>query len=178
MFPSHDPALDQWFSDKREIEDQQRAVKEQQKALEQEWQGVMNGYQEKKKTLDVSDYEESEEVVRSLFDQTQIGTILEGTENSALTVYAIGKNPARAEELAAIKNPVKFAFAVARMEAKLKVSKKKVGTQPERVVNGDRSTSTSVGNEEDRLRAEGDKTGNYSKLHAYQRQKKKAKRKK
>jgi hypothetical protein len=101
--------------------------------------------------------------------------ILQGADNPALLVYALGKNPKRAKELASIKDPVKFAFAVARLETQLKVTKRKASSKPEPTISGTGRPSGSVDNTLERLRTEAEKTGDYSKVYAYkQRQKRTA----
>jgi len=88
-------------------------------------------------------------------------------------VYALGKNPTKAAALGAIKDPVEFAFAVARLEAQLKVSEKKPATPPETRVTGNGRVSGAVDATLERLRAEAERTGDYTKVSAYKRQKNK-----
>jgi hypothetical protein len=85
-------------------------------------------------------------------------------------VYALGKNPAELKRIAAITEPVKFAFAIAKLEDKVKVTPKKTAPPPERVIKG--SAQISAGSSDkrlDSLRAEAIKTGNSNKLMAYKR---------
>jgi hypothetical protein len=91
-----------------------------------------------------------------------------------LLIYAIGKSTKRAKELAAITDPVKFAFAVAKLETQLKVTNRKAASPPEKTVQGTGRVSGTVDSTLDRLRAEAEKTGNYSKVMAYKRQKRTA----
>ena len=104
----------------------------------------------------------------------QQGMIVQGAENPALLVYALGKNPKKAKELASITDPVKFAFAVAKLETNLKVTKRKASSRPESKINGTGRPSGSVDNTLDRLRAEAEKTGNYTKVSQYKKQKQSA----
>ena len=97
-----------------------------------------------KSELKVSDFEDAEEVVASLFSVTQRGIIINGSDSHALMVYAIGKNPAKAKELAAITDPVKFCFAVAKMETQLKVTPRKLAPPPERRIGGTSGVGGSV----------------------------------
>ena len=91
------------------------------------------------------------------------------SHDPVLVVYALGKNPKKAAELSEIKDPVKFAFAVAKLETQLKVSSRKAATKPEKTVNGSARVSGSVDSTLERLRAEASRTGDFSKLTAYKR---------
>ena len=96
--------------------------------------------------------------------------MVQGAKNPALVVYAIGKNPAKAKELAAITDPVKFAFAVANLEAQLKVTPRKSKPEPERVPGGaSRPLSGTVDSHLERLYDEARRTGDYTKVTDYKR---------
>jgi hypothetical protein len=89
-----------------------------------------------------------------------------------LVIYALGRNPKKAKELAEIKDPVKFAFAVAKLEKDMKVTNRKQAPAPERVVTGTGRSSGAVDSQLERLREEAARTGNMTKVIAYKRQKK------
>lgn len=164
--------LVKWYETKRQIEEQEQSVQRQQEEQRQAWQKQLDAHQAKRQALKFKDYDEAEDVVRENFDVTQQGIIVQGAENSALVTYALGKNPKRAAELASIKDPIKFAFAVARLEAKLGTQSKKPSTTPEKVPSGQgRVVSGASGDATlDRLREEAARTGDMSKVHAYKRQ--------
>ena len=93
--------------------------------------------------------------------------MLQGADNPALVVYALGKNPKKAQELASIKDPVKFAFAVAKLEKDLKVTNRRAAPPPERVVSGTGRVSGAVDSTLERLREEASKSGDMTKVLAY-----------
>ena len=163
--------LEAWYEQKRKRDEAEAARRSEQEAAQQEWTQKLEGYQTSKKGLKVRDYDDAEEVVQDSMTITQQGMILQGAENPALLVYALGKNPKRAKELGSIKDPVKFAFAVAKLETQLKVSNKKASPKPEKMISGAARSSGSVDNTLERLRAEAAKTGDFSKVTAYKRQK-------
>jgi hypothetical protein len=163
-----------WYEQKRKHDEVQASRKAEQDTAEREWKQKLEGYQSAKATLKVRDYEEAEDVVQDAFTVTQQGMILQGAENPALLVYALGKNPKKAKELALIKDPVKFAFAVARLETQLKVTKRKASSKPEPKVTGTGRPSGTVDSTLERLRAEAERTGDYSKVFQYKKQKRSA----
>jgi hypothetical protein len=168
----YEEALTSWFDRKRQADDanakQEAEVLNQQKS----WQAKLDDYGKAKVELKVKDYEEAEAIAQELFSVTQQGVILQGADNPALVIYAIGKNPKKAKELAELKDPVKFAFAVAKLEKELKVTTRKPTPPPEKVVSGTGRSSGAVDSQLERLREEAARTGNMSKVVAYKRQKK------
>jgi hypothetical protein len=144
--------------------------REQQKA----WQARLDNYGKAKTELKVKDFEDAEDVSKEKLSVTQQGIILQGAENPALVIYALGKNPKKAAELGSITDPVKFSFAVAKLETQLKVSNRKSPPPPEGTVRGTGAVSGAVGNQLERLRAEAEKTGDLSKVMAFKRQQREA----
>ncbi len=165
-------ALESWYERKRSHDEAAAKADAEVKAKQQEWQAKLDAYGKAKAELKVRDYEDAEAHVQEVFDVTQQGVLLQGAENPALLVYALGKNPKRTQELASIKDPVKFAFAVAKLETQLKVTNRtKAAPPPEKSVKGNTRISGSVDSTLERLRAEAEKTGNYTKVMQYKRQK-------
>ena len=164
-------ALADWFERKRQADEasarQEAEVMNQQKA----WKAKLDGYGKAKAELRVKDFEDAEAVAQELFNITQQGVMLQGADNPALVVYALGKNPKKAKELSDIKDPVKFAFAVAKLEKELKVTNRRAAPAPERIVSGTGRSSGAVDSTLERLREEAARTGNMTKVLQYKRQK-------
>lgn len=115
------------------------------------------------------DFADAEELVSNTLSLEQQGMIVEGADDSALLVYALGKNPKKLEELSKL-NPIDFAFKVSKLEAQLKVMNKKAPAPEKRV--GGRSSGGISGNSDqtlERLREDAAKTGDYTKVNAYKR---------
>ena len=167
----YEAELAAWFERKRDADQAEQRARDAQEAQERDWRAKLEAYGKAKAELKVRDYDEAEDAVQSLFDVTQQGVMLEGAENPALLVYALGKSPSKAKELAAIKSPVKFAFAIAKLEKELKVSTRtKQAPAPEKTVSGTARISGSVDSNLERLREEAARTGDISKVVAYKRQ--------
>lgn len=166
--------LETWHGRKRQAEELQRKKEDEAKAAEAAWNARLQEYEKGKTALKVSDYEDAEEVAKGLLSQTQQGIIVHGAKNSAVLIYALGKNPKKLQELAKISDPVKFAFAVAEVETQLKVQPKKSAPPPEKVVRGSGPVGGGSDATLERLRAEADKTGDRSKVAKYLRNKRAA----
>ena len=170
----YEEALTNWFERKRQADEvnakQEAEVMNQQKA----WQAKLDGYGKAKAELRVRDYEDAEAVAQEVFSITQQGVILQGAENPALVIYALGKNPKKAKELAEVSDPVKFAFAVAKLEKELKVTNRRAAPAPERIVSGTGRSSGAVDSTLERLREEASRTGNMTKVIQYRAQKRSA----
>ena len=165
--------LSAWYDDKRIHDASEAEAVAQRDAESKAWQGKLNSYAKARASLKVHDYEDAEAVALEAFSITQQGIVIQGSDNPALIIYALGKNAVRAKELASITDPVKFAFAVAKLETQLKVTNRKAAASPERTISsGGGRISGSVDSTLDRLRDEALKTGDLSKVMAYKRSKK------
>jgi hypothetical protein len=164
-------AVDAWYEQKRQFETAEQAKREQQQAQERAWQEKLAGYQSAKSALKVRDYEDAEAFAQSALSVVQQGIIVTGADNPALVMYVLGKNHARAKDLAAISDPVKFAFAIAKLEKDLKVtSKPKSPPPPERTVSGHgRVASGGTDTTLEKLREEASRTGDHTKVIEYKR---------
>jgi hypothetical protein len=169
----YEQKLAEWYEQKREYDAAEASVAAQRDAEAKAWQDKLDSYAKAKASLKVRDYDEAEATALDTFDVTQQGIVLQGSDNPALLIYAIGKNAKRAKELASINDPVKFAFAVAKLETQLKVTNRKAATAPERTINsGGGRLSGAIDSTLERLRAEALKTGDLSKVMEYKRRKK------
>lgn len=166
----YESALADWIERKKqydaELDVQKRAEEEQSLT----WQEKLQSYASARTSLKVKDFEDAETTVAELFNVTQQGVVIQGAENPALVIYALGKNAKKAKELAAITDPVKFAFAIAKLETQLKVNRKSA-PPPEKTVGGTAPIRGAVDSNLDRLRTEAERTGDYSKVFAYKKQK-------
>lgn len=163
--------LTKWHDDKRKVDEYKTERERKQQERETENQKVLESYQEASKKLKVPDFKDAEQLVSITLSEVQKALILEGSANPATLVYALGNAPEKLKELAAITNPLKFAFAVAKLEEKVKVTKRTEKPAPES--GAPRAGSTSrvggVDKELERLEAEADRTGDRTKIVAYKR---------
>jgi hypothetical protein len=166
----YEEAYASWLERKRKEDERKKAADEEAKTAEQRWKAKLEAFQQAKAVLEVEDFEEAEALVTDLLDVTQQGIIVHGAKDSALVIYAIGKNEGVAKKLAAIKDPVEFAFAVARLEAQMKVTGKRPAVAPEERISGSGRPSGAIDSTLAKLRADAEKTGDYSKVHRYKKE--------
>lgn len=162
--------LTAWHQRKQDAAAKEREGEAKREAGQKAWQATLDTYGKLKSELKVKDYEEVEALAQDTFNVTQQGVILSGAENPAVVIYALGKNPKKAKELASIADPVKFAFAVAKLETQLKVTPRKAAPPPESTVRGSAPIAGTVDSTLARLRADAEKTGDLTKLTAYKAQ--------
>lgn len=158
-----------WTERKRAADAKAAAARQAQEAEHAAWQGKVSAYKAAGATLKAAGFEDAESVVLSTLSPIQQNILVDGpktAEVSAQLVTALGRNPAKLKELAAISNPVKYAFAVAELVGQLKVQSKKQPPAPEKQV---RSTTgaTSIDNVLAKLEEEADRTGDRSKVIKY-----------
>lgn len=157
-----------WHERKRKVEEQQKA---KEKAIEEQnraWQEKQERYASLEKEHNFKDFKETESIVSDTFNQTQQGVLVQGADDPVLLVYALGKNLKKLEELSKITDPIVLAAKLGKLEAQLKVTSRKAPA-PEKRVTGGKTGSGSVDKTLDRLREEAERTGDYSKVHAYKR---------
>jgi len=167
---AYEAALDGWYTRKQTVEAQARQIEAAREAQTREWQQKLSSYEDKKTKLKVRDFEDAEAVILENLSEAQQGIILNGADNPALLVYALGKNEAKAKELAKTTDLVKFAFNVAKLESQLKVTQKRI-PEPEKVVGGSSASPTKNQNSTlEKLEAEALRTGDRTKVIAFKRQ--------
>ena len=165
-------ALSDWVIQKQRVE---RQIEEEKKAEQDQifaWNKRLQEYEKAKAELPVEDYDDAFNKVSQLFNQTHLGIIVQGAENPALVMYALGKKPEKAAELAKLSDPVKFAFSVARLQGEIKmgnVTRKSPPPPPEtRIVSG--TGRSNVDKNLEALEREADRTGDRTRVYEYKRQ--------
>ncbi len=171
--------LEQWYDLKREHDAREAEVRTVQERAEQKWKTRLAYYDEGKEKLGAQDYDEAEATVSEILaapfpgimaEDVRLGIIKQGAKDPAALVYALGKNPAKAKELAAIDDPVEFAWKAAALEASMKVVRGKAPPPEKKISGGVPGVSGALDDTLERLRAEAAKTGDYSKVLAYKKQ--------
>lgn len=163
-----DSELTQWHERKRNADAEAQKKQDEATNAQKAWQTKLEAYGVQKSALKVRDFEDAEAQAQEVLSVTQQGIILSGADAPAMLVYALGKNPKKAKELASISDPVKFAVAIGKLETQLKATPRKAAPLPETAVKG---SGRAVNNQTlERLEADADRTGDRSKLIAYKKQ--------
>lgn len=174
----YENALDAWYNQKKTVDDQQREQQRLKNAQTQEWQNRLDHHGNLKSKLKVRDYEEVELLVQEALSKTQQGMIVQGAEDSAKVMYVLGKNPKKLKELSEIKDPVKFAFTVSKLETRLKVTpKKRPSSNPESTIRGSGGSGGNTSAQLEKLRKDAEKTGDMTQVVAFRREMKRNKTK-
>jgi hypothetical protein len=168
----YEKALDSWKEQELVIKSRKAAQEVEAKKEEEAWNAKVAAYHEKRVKLGVDDFESAKDVVVGLLSNVQQNIIIDVAKDPALIVYALGKNEAKAKELAEIKNPVHFGIAISKLEEMVKVGKKPA-VQPEVRVKGGSGVSGTTDSALERLREKAEKTGDYSEVIAYKKQREK-----
>jgi hypothetical protein len=174
--------LEKWYAEKRDIESWEAGQAQAVKANEERARKVNEAYQASRAALKVKNFDEAEEVVMTaLPEEWQQGVIKVGAANPAALVVALGTNPKKLQELASIKDPVKFTWAAAQLEKDMKVTKRSTTKPaPESTVRsgsgGSSASSSSSASKAtlERLQAEADRTGDRTKVAAFLRKQRQA----
>lgn len=158
-----------WNEKKRKADDAKREQEAREQAGREAWQKTLQAYETEKKSLKVQGYEDAEALVQDTLNIVQQGIIIQGADNRAQIVYALGRNPKRLQELAKIEDPVKFAIEVGKVSALMKVTTRKPTVAPESGVRGGSPGVTSTGAKTDAMLKKAQATGDYTAYFAAQR---------
>lgn len=161
-------ALDSWH-EKRDLVEKHRQKLEQQKQVENEKaKKVAELYKQESARFDQDEFADAEFTVENILTEAQQAIIVRGSNNPAALVFALGKSADKLKQLSSIDDPVKFAFEVAAIDRDLKMKKRTVAPSPEKTVKASSSLSSS-NNKLEALRAEAERTGDYTKVVAFKR---------
>lgn len=169
----YEAAVDSWLEKKAEVDRVEREREAAERKQQEEWQGRLDAYKKRKEALAFPDVDDAEETAKTALSELQQAIIVDATESPELVMYALGKHPSKLQQLASMQNPARFAVAIGRLEASLKVTGKKPSPPPpEKTVRpGGAAGVASLDNTLEKLREEAERTGNYSKVIAYRKQK-------
>lgn len=165
-----DRELDTWYTKKAKHDEAKRESEQKQKAEQESWQARVQQFDAMKAELPADAYEEAEGVVQEHLSVTQQAMIVKGARNPAELVLVLGQNTATLKRLAAIKDPVEFAFAAGEIMAKSKIETRgKSVPAPDRVVRSGGKTPAMTSTRLDDLRAKAEKSGDYTEYLAAKR---------
>lgn len=159
----------EWNAKKQKLDEVQNKVKAEQEAQAKAWNDKVQAYDKAKKSLRVRDFDDAEELVKELFNAPQLSVILDGAKKPEEIIYALGKRPELAKEMAKEKNLARFAMDIGKLEEKVK-STRRTAPAPEKVVSARGGSPIAANNTLERLREEARKTGDSSKVIAYRRE--------
>lgn len=172
----YEEAYSDWLDEKRsyeaEIEELNRKKKEESDKIQQNWENKLTAYrasaEDFSKNNNIEDYGEAEETVSGILTEQQAAIIVQGSSKPETVIYGLYRNRKLLEEMAAINDPIDFSFAISKVEDKIKMKGRKPKSDPEKRVNDSGQSRELAGDRNlEKLRAEAEKTGNYSKVRAY-----------
>ena len=154
---------------KTAVAEKAKSEQDKQAVVQKEFDDKFKSYKAGSVDLGRDDFGETEAVVTDILSVTQQSVLVQVAENPAQLVYALGKYPNKAEELAKITNPVQLAAAIARMENKMSVPSKKSKPAPERRMKSGATVVVSGEKKLEQLRAKAEESGDYSEVRAHKR---------
>lgn len=167
---NYEQKMEAWYQAKREVEAVEIEERKKHEEAQKEWTAKRTAYDQAKKRFPLDDFEDAEDVVRNTLTDAQQGILVHVAERPERLVYALGKSPAKAKELAAIKDPLKLAAAITKLEGSI-VAQKKSAPPPERTVrSGGGSGAESDRNYEQAMKRIMENGGNIDELRRFRKQ--------
>lgn len=125
-------AYKSWVKKKAEADQYKQRQQEAYEAQRKQFEEFQQRYKKNKASLRASDFADAEEIVQLTLDDDQFNAIKVFAKNPALTIYALGKNPKRLQQLAKDKTMGSFIYQIAEVEGKLKTTRRKPTAPPEK----------------------------------------------
>lgn len=161
-------ALLDWNDVKRKHDAVEAEARAEAETAAKQAQDKLAAYKANGAALKVDDFAGAESVVVKALSIEQQNILLAGTDNPHLVVYALGTSPEKAKELASIRDPARFAVAIGKLEAQIKVAKRTSSAPPpERKAVGGSSLSDDARLEA--LRKKAAETNDYTEVRKYKR---------
>ena len=137
---------------------------EQERQATEAYQKKLDAYKSAAAGLGVKDFEEAEGEARAVFSPVQQSILVKHMAQPAALVYALGRTPAKAKELAAITDPIEFALKAKQLEDKhLKVTTaQRKAPPPEQKVSGSGKTQAVTSSHLNTLHKKAQESGDYT----------------
>lgn len=166
----YEEKLIDWNTQKQKHDEKANDARQQQEDLQADHESRVSAYRESMDALPYEDTDDAEDTAKMYLDDTQQALILQATDDPAKMIYAIGTNEKLAEQIAKVTNPVQFIAKVAKLEMRLNknMPNKPKPSAASRVKGGAVSRK---GSDEvlDKLRAEAEKTGDFTKVRQHKK---------
>ena len=162
-----------WNDRKRKLETTKQAAKAEEVAADARYHKRLASYDVNKAALQVDNFEEVEDRVKSQFSVQQHAIAIHALDKPELFMLAVGNSQKTLDRLSEIKDPVIFAVEIGKIEAKLKTTKRK-SPPPETRLKGTAAIGGSSDTHMAKLEREAEKSGDRTKIYAYRRQLKEA----
>lgn len=162
-----------WIDTKVKADQVEETTKQAQRQQQTQWETRLSAVDKAASSMKFRAAEDANEVFDEVFSVMQRGIILDTPDDpktSAMLRQVLGANPAIAKKLAAIQHPGKFIFALKDIVDKMKTAPRRTAPVPEREVKSSTTGAAAVDSQIERLRGEARKSGDYSKVAAYNRQ--------
>lgn len=161
-------AVDEWSETKVKAALQARDAVQDNDLVEEARADVQN-YQQGVTALPYADAKEIIKTVAETLPESVQYTIAAVAKDPATLTYALGKHPQKLKAILDIKNPTKQIAAIVRMEAEMRVSTGRKPPEPDRPLKGNAGAVIKPDKNLEKLHAEAQRTGDYSKYFAAKR---------
>lgn len=166
-------ALKGWLAKQATTEQRKKDAEAAQAKANEAWQSKLNAVAKAESTVKFKGYAEAKSVVEDSLSEVQYAMLHDGFSDPATVAkvkFALGSNPKKLKELAAITNPVQFAVAIGQLESKLTVTPRRTAPLPDKQIRGSAASVSGSDATLARLEKQADQTGDRSKVISYKRE--------
>lgn len=171
----HRRRSEKWLEQKLQHSLREETKKRELEKNAADWQRKLAQYNTGKEMLGARDYSDAEETVKSTLGDVKFTQILEGAAHPEDVIYALAQHPDVLEKLADLQSNNTFAWRAAELQGRIvKVKPKKPAAPPERIPKATAQATGMTQSKEELLRKKAHETGEFSELHEFQRQQRRA----
>lgn len=167
---AYEAELDAWKDRKAKAEQAETQAEAEARESSEAFAKDVQSYEARKAAMKFPDVKEAEEMVLSSLTLPQRAVMIKASDDPAKVMYALSKHPQKLAELAKVKDPIKMAAAVAKLEGTIKMAPRRKAPEPEEIATGTGSHETGRDKTLERLEKEADRTGDRTKVIAYKRE--------
>lgn len=166
----HTAAVEAWTAKKIAAERQNADAEQAQQRTQTALRADYDRFQTQKAAIGAKDFEAAEDAVAATLSRDQVAAIIQGADDSAKVIYALGRHPDRLKALASEPNIVKFIAKVAKLEGSVKVTNRRQAPAPDRPARGSAPFSGGSDKTLAKLEAAADRSGDRTAVVNYKRQ--------
>lgn len=164
-----DKAMDSYYAEKAKYDAEERKKAEAVEEVEKAFKERQTAYIEAKSAFPAEQIQECESIVTSVLSPPRQAMLLDVADDAAKLVFALGQNESVLQELSKIKSDGQFIKKLVQIEGKTQVTTKQKAPPPERRVSGGGRAPGSSQSRLDELRAEAERSGDFTKYYEYKR---------
>ena len=160
----HAEAVEQWVEKKKRIQRSAEEKRQKEQVDQERYNKKLSGYNERKSSLGVKNFEALEATVVDGLSEMQQGMIVSAAKKPEEVICALGQHPKKLAEMASIEDPVEFIAETVRLELAMRTTTRKKPAPEKKPPSGKGGFRGGHDKRLEELEAEAARTGDRTKV--------------